>query len=213
MIGFYTPLSPYLPIIGLISLIVSYWMDKYILLNRVARPNLIGSDLNESMIEMAEYFPFSIAIGNLIWMRKIGYRDGSSTILQLIAIGISAMNFIVPSRKLNKMIFKINELDDSEKIGSYDQNKMNFDFEYDRTNPITKESAIRSHLIKLKELNEDKAKMFLSKMKFAPDVNNGYGYNQSNANYEAIPFNMPLVNPIDRSPAEIPSVLYPNPQQ
>lgn len=113
MIGFYTPLTPYLPVIGFVSLMLNYCMDKYLLLYRLARPNLIGSDLNLEMIELAEYFPFSVAIGNLVWMNKLEYAKGTNLILILIAVGLSAVNFVIPSDKINKLLFKINELDDN----------------------------------------------------------------------------------------------------
>jgi len=47
--------------------------------------------------ELAEYFPFSVAIGNLVWMYKLKYAEGSNLILMLIAVGISAVNFVIPS--------------------------------------------------------------------------------------------------------------------
>jgi len=51
---------------------------------------------------MAEYFPFSIAMGNLVWMWKIGAEnDSTALILQLMAIFLSALNFIIPSEKIN----------------------------------------------------------------------------------------------------------------
>lgn len=87
-----------------------------------------------------------MAVGNLIWMRKIGY---SSLSLQIIAIGISAINFIIPSAKLNKMIFPIEDLDDSLKLGTYAENKLAFSNDYDRCNPITQEEALKTHLISL----------------------------------------------------------------
>jgi len=46
-------------------------------------------------------------------MNKLEYAKGTNLILILIAVGISAVNFVIPSDKINKMLFKIKELDDN----------------------------------------------------------------------------------------------------
>lgn len=100
---------------------------------------------------MAEYFPFSIAIGNLVWMWKIGAdNDGTALVLKLMAIFLSALNFIIPSEKINQILFKIEEDEDDEINMTYEMNKFNFAVEYDRCNPITKEEAIKAYF---KQLN------------------------------------------------------------
>jgi hypothetical protein len=104
MIGFYSALCPYLIIFGILTLLLSYWMDKYLLLHRYARPSVLSSDLNFEMIELFEYFPLSIAVGNWFWMRRMGYM-GDSVIIY-VAVGISAINFIFPSEKINNLIFR-----------------------------------------------------------------------------------------------------------
>ncbi|KAL4453973.1 hypothetical protein ABPG74_003856 [Tetrahymena malaccensis] len=174
IIGFYTPLSPYLPMLGMITLFLSYLSDKYVLINRCARPNQLGSDLNKDMLEFAEYFPLSIAIGNLVWMRKLDIKDQQSLILQLVAIGISALNFIIPSSKLNKMIFKIEELDDAQRTGDYQNQQYNFANDYDRCNPITKEKAIKSFFQELKKRDSDKAKQLKQQMIYEHPENKQY---------------------------------------
>lgn len=46
LIGFYSPLVPALYIHGMVALFFTYWMDKYLLLRRYARPQLLGGALN-----------------------------------------------------------------------------------------------------------------------------------------------------------------------
>ncbi|KAL4497851.1 hypothetical protein ABPG72_000606 [Tetrahymena utriculariae] len=174
IIGFYTPLSPYLPLLGIITLFLSYLTDKYVLINRCARPHQLGSDLNKDMLEFAEYFPLSIALGNLVWMRKLDIKDEQSLILQLVAIGISAFNFIIPSSKLNKMIFKIEELDDAQRTGDYQKQQYNFANDYDRCNPITKEKAIKSFFNELKQRDSDKANQLKQQMLYENPENKQY---------------------------------------
>lgn len=65
--AFYAPLLPITFVVGLLSLFMAYWMDKYLLLRRYARPKLLGKNLNRAMIEKLEYFPLMMAIGNILF--------------------------------------------------------------------------------------------------------------------------------------------------
>ncbi len=80
-------------------------MDKYLLLNRYARPNVLSSDLNFEMIELLEYFPLSVAVGNWFWMRIMGH-EGDSVIIYC-TFTISLINLIFPSEKINSILFKV----------------------------------------------------------------------------------------------------------
>lgn len=61
------------------------------------------------MLEKLEYFPLAIAIGNIVFKNLLG---GETKIADIIAIIISAFNFIIPSSVINRWIFKVN-LDDN----------------------------------------------------------------------------------------------------
>lgn len=65
-------------------------------------------------------------------------HSNADYIPNLIAIGLSCINFIFPSENLNRCILRVNEDTDVEASkDSYDLNRINFFSEYDRTNPVT----------------------------------------------------------------------------
>ena len=67
MCGFYCTLIPITLIIGMIAIFLAYWMDKYLMLRRYARPSLLSNLLNQEMIELMEYFPMAIASGSIFF--------------------------------------------------------------------------------------------------------------------------------------------------
>lgn len=76
--------------------------------------------------------------------------DGDEDLLKdaqnfnIISIIISALNFIVPSSTVNRLICRIAESDDDyEKRLSYDQARLNFTMDYDRCNPLTATKAMQ----------------------------------------------------------------------
>ena len=65
--GFYAPLLPILIVVTIVALILCYWVDKVLLFNRYCRSTEISKDLNREMIELLEYYPLTIAIGNIFF--------------------------------------------------------------------------------------------------------------------------------------------------
>jgi len=61
--------------------------------------------------------------------------SGKIWLLNLIALAISSINFIIPSATLNKCLCKVNE--EIENKVPYDDARLNFPTEYDRANPVT----------------------------------------------------------------------------
>jgi len=45
-VGFYSPLLPAMYIVGIFAFLWAYWIDKYLVVRRYARPTTISSDLN-----------------------------------------------------------------------------------------------------------------------------------------------------------------------
>lgn len=157
LVGFYSPLIPTLFIHGFVALVFTYWMDKYLLFRRYARPSLLGGELNREMIELLEYFPLAMALGNLFFMRVL---DNKGNLLPLLlAIGLSSINFIFPSNKINKKLCDSKEED--YLIHSYDEMRLQFPVEYDRANPITRDIAMKEYLefIKSQKSSDQQAKL------------------------------------------------------
>jgi len=42
---------------------VFYWIEKYLIKKRYARPFQLGSDLNKAMLNMLEFCPIMLALG------------------------------------------------------------------------------------------------------------------------------------------------------
>ncbi len=61
--------------------------------------------------------------------------------MDYVVLGISCINFIVPSLSFNKCLFKVNE--DVSNHQLYNEARLYFNCEYDRTNPLTKKKAMK----------------------------------------------------------------------
>ena len=57
---FYAPAMPLSIAIAIFGLILTYWVDKYLLLRRTALPTSLGDELSRAMIEYLEWMSFHI---------------------------------------------------------------------------------------------------------------------------------------------------------
>lgn len=60
--AFYAPLIPLLIPISLFALIIYYWVEKYLIINRYKRPPIISASLNRVMTDMLELVPLFMAV-------------------------------------------------------------------------------------------------------------------------------------------------------
>ncbi|KRX03843.1 hypothetical protein PPERSA_04638 [Pseudocohnilembus persalinus] len=158
MTGFYSPLLPLLQIITVFALCLTYWVDKLLLFKRYARLPLLSRDLNKQMIELLEYYPLSLSIGNIFFQNIIndGYNVSGYDIASIV---LSAINFIIPSSSINRLICKVDTSDLVEDNLNYDQARFEFLNDYDRANPITAQKAMRDwteYLLKNGDENQKK---------------------------------------------------------
>lgn len=63
--------------------------------------------MNKAMIELLEYFPLSMALGNIFFMDQ--FQDKRNLVPNIIAICITSVNFIFPSTKINEKICPVSE--------------------------------------------------------------------------------------------------------
>lgn len=63
--AFYAPLIPIAIPISIGALLISYWIEKYLILRRYKRPPIISSDLNKQMTELLEIIPFFMAVRSI----------------------------------------------------------------------------------------------------------------------------------------------------
>ena len=67
----YAPIVPIGLLIGLIALVIEYWVDKTLLLRRHARPQRISGDLNRSMIRILPWAVVVYAVMLFVFMEQL----------------------------------------------------------------------------------------------------------------------------------------------
>jgi len=104
LVSIYSSIVPMGVIISIFCLIAVYWSDKYLLLRRYCRPNLLSQVLNKNMTEFAQLCPLMMCLGSILFSylmfnneNKTGYWvDIAGIIICVIAI-------IFPCRKIAKL--------------------------------------------------------------------------------------------------------------
>ena len=85
-----------------------------------------------------EYFPLAIACGSIFF--SLAFNPDASKTPYIISLVLGGANFIFPSNKLNKILCKVE--DPEGMVKSYNEVRIHFPNEYDRSNPITAFKAI-----------------------------------------------------------------------
>jgi len=68
LVSFYAPVLPSFLLWGMLSLFLTYWIDKYNLLRRRSVLDSMSTELSIEMTEMLEYCLILYALGNLAAM-------------------------------------------------------------------------------------------------------------------------------------------------
>lgn len=154
--AFYAPILPIGIPISLVGIFLSYWTDKYLLLNRYAKPSELGKALNKWMTEYLELTPFFFSLGNLVFRRLIKGFDGEiidETILPtFLALGLSLVHFILPLNWLTKCCFSQEE--NHSYKPPYSEARLYFNNDYDISNPIYHDDAIENWYEALKKTDQ-----------------------------------------------------------
>ena len=122
--SFYSSIIPFGIFCSLINVVLTYFLDKYLILRRYARTPLLSSDLNNAMVESLEYCPFFMSLGSIFFHKILYDPPTSDMIADFIALGLSSINFIFPTAKFNDMVCKIEE--DGEDYTPYSEAKKGF---------------------------------------------------------------------------------------
>jgi hypothetical protein len=144
---FYAPALPFSMIYTIGGMTVYYWAEKYVLLRRVALPNMIGDDLADEMVEYAEWAACTFAVGNIIFIYTLKDTLGlyahndTSFALAWVTFGISLVHIFFPMEILNKKMFPIEDLVTEYK--TYDEVRAEFNTDYAVENPITHKKAFK----------------------------------------------------------------------
>lgn len=157
--SFYSSLIPIGPLLGIITLIVYYWVYKFLLLRRASTPNLMGKKVAYEMIELAEYVPLLLSLGDIIFVKIL---EKESYFINEIGILICCMNFILPMKWVNKKLFRITDkarrLKETYNVNFKDVFE-NIIYDYDLSNPITHKNATKSRVEVSKRNHRIKGKM------------------------------------------------------
>lgn len=107
--AFYTPFAPVVVPISIIGLSLNYLLEKYLYGSVYSMPNMLSSMINDSAIELMEYFPLILAIGEfIIYFYFVNYNFSALPLNWEIPIyaslAISLLNLLLPMDALNRCI-------------------------------------------------------------------------------------------------------------
>lgn len=142
--AFYATLEPFVVLFGIATLSFYYWIFKVLLLRRSSIPVELGKKIAYDMIEVAEYVPLAMALGDVLFNVKFYHYANPWSIT---ACCLCFINFIVPMSWVNKQIFNLDEkhrliTESADYRRNFFTARTNFTFEYDRLNPITQKKAV-----------------------------------------------------------------------
>lgn len=158
---FYASLLPVGILISLGGLIISYWVDKCMLLRFHYRSQAIGKELALEMADFLELYIVVFSAGNMIFEKIV--NDEVSK-LNIAALVISFFIYILPQGSLETLILKKDKI--YNEITSAVA-RMKFVSEYDRVNPVTKSQATNERYDLLVKIDE-KEKEYLQAGKNEP---------------------------------------------
>ena len=152
MTFFYAPILPVSFLISGIALFVEYWVDKYLLLRRHARPNRLSGDLANYMTKTIPWAVLVYSIMNYIYMELLNPGDSTLAFVWLmIVIGY----IFIPIELLFGYCKKI-DVDKFERMyqdEKYEDAAVYFMEDYDRENPVTNNQGWRWYIDLLERKN------------------------------------------------------------
>ena len=135
---FYVGLQPYVVFPTLLGFFLQYWSDKYRLLYNSKRPVPSSELLADAMGQLILFSPFVLTLGNITWYQLVPDDSIEMTtgikIAQFVAIGVSALFFLLP---LDSILDAICAIPDDERL-IYEECLHHLRSDYDRKNPATK---------------------------------------------------------------------------
>ena len=156
--AFYAPLLPVGLPISFVGLVITYWVNKYLLLRRYVKPLELGQGLSFWMSEYLELTPFFFAAGNFIFRTLIVIDDSPypqpPNLASILSIAVAAGSILIPFETLFECFSK----DDNSKSNKYTYSDMRaaFNNDYDICNPIYHEAALDEWLKAVGKVDKDK---------------------------------------------------------
>lgn len=140
---FFVSLQPIVAVIALIGYLLMYWVQKYCLFNRYKRP-VPGTDfINKAVYQIIYMGPLIYSLGSLTWSNfSPNGIPPEALIPNLVSVGFSVILLVVPFQSI---IVACCFSENSDKLTKYEENRLFFPTEYDRSNPTTQEEGIEDY--------------------------------------------------------------------
>lgn len=141
---FYAPILPLAYPLGIVALVLQYWVDKFMLLRVHARPDVLSDELDEAMLKFISFGPLLYAATNMVF-----YFDfrAEAAVPGIVGLVTAFAYVLFPIQKVVKLLSKRllaktePEFDLSESEKPYEEAMIDFVDDYDRCNPVTCEAG------------------------------------------------------------------------
>lgn len=131
VVFFFQTIMPYLHIMGVIELLITYWVQKYILVKRAQRPKDIAFNFSLAMTRGFDVTIIIMTVGFLVF--KIVLTKTIS-IFAILVVCLTVLSFFA-SEGISCKFFKSSHQITSNK--HFSEVCKSFSYDYDRLNPIT----------------------------------------------------------------------------
>ncbi|CAD8068986.1 unnamed protein product [Paramecium sonneborni] len=164
---FYAQLLPIGIPIALVFLLITYWVEKYLLLKRQSRNAPLGKQLAEEMIDLyIELTLLLFAAGNCIWQKIV---VGEINLIVWIQLAVAGFQFLIPIDWIFEWFVKFKEAETKE---TYQQKKAQLWDDYSKRNPVTQQKSIEEWIKEQGGEQNQKVQGFLQKLeiKYQHDI-------------------------------------------
>ncbi|CAD8062591.1 unnamed protein product [Paramecium sonneborni] len=164
---FYAQLLPIGIPIALGFLLITYWVEKYLLLKRQARNAPLGKQLAEEMIDLyIELTLLLFAAGNCIWQKVV---VGEIHPIVWTQLAVAGFQFLIPIDWIFEWFVQFQEAETTE---TYQQKKAQIWDDYSKRNPVTQQKSIEEWIKEQGGEQNQKVQGFLHKLevKYQQDI-------------------------------------------
>lgn len=133
---------PFIPIaipLAILSIGLNYLIEKFLFARSYKVPNMTSSILDNDMIELLEYFPLVLALGNyFLYLYFVYFQFDQVPVYYgvpiYISILVSVINIFLPMDSLNECLFPLKDMKVERPF--FRQVEYKFITDYDIANPI-----------------------------------------------------------------------------
>lgn len=102
---FFVSLQPIIVVFAIAGLFFFFWTLKYHLFNRCKRPTPGYTSINTAMYQLIFLGPMFYTLGSFCWSHFFQDEDKIAPTPNIVALIISAVIFVLPYKKVIKVIF------------------------------------------------------------------------------------------------------------